>query len=128
MTDIFIVNGDIGHVLAIAPKHITVHFTAPDRIAVLPRFEHRLKLAYCLTVHKMQGSEVSVVILPISSSLARIPMVTREWLYTAFSRAKLFLVTVGQLHALSPIIARKGSLRRKTALQQIITHDQEAAV
>ncbi len=115
-TEIRIVNGDLGIVGDIDAKHVTVHLRYPERIVRIPRAEHHLKLAYCLTCHKMQGSEVEVVILPLSRDIAKLPLCTREWIYTAISRAKRFLVTVGDLGAIGPMVRRVGNTKRITML------------
>ncbi len=112
-----IVNGDIGILTEVGKKTFTVHFSFPDRIVQIPKIDHHLKAAYCMTCHKMQGSEVPVMILPVHASISRIPMVTREWLYTAMSRAQLFVVTVGTLQQLAPIVNRIGTTQRTTGLQ-----------
>jgi exodeoxyribonuclease V alpha subunit len=118
--EIQVVNGDIGIIREINKRSVVVEFRYPDRIATLKRSEHELKLAYCLTCHKLQGSECQVVILPIHQSFARMPMVTREWIYTAMSRAKLFLVTVGDLEAIDRIVPRVGMDMRQTALRGML--------
>ena len=117
--EIRVVNGDIGVVEDIDKRHITVKFLYPARRAFIRRTEHHLKLAYCLTCHKMQGSEVDAVVLPLHRSLARLPMVSREWLYTAVSRAKRTLITVGDLDALAPMVRRVGTNQRNTMLRQL---------
>lgn len=111
-----IVNGDIGTVGTIDKKHVRVEFRFPTRRVKIKRGDHNLKLAYCLTCHKMQGSEIPVVILPLHSSYARMPMVNREWIYTAISRAKKFVVTVGDIDVLKPIVKKVGARQRQTAL------------
>ncbi len=118
--EIRIVNGDIGTVTAHENKEAVVRFRFPDRLARVKLDDHHLKLAYALTCHKMQGSEVPVVILPLHQSLTRIPLLTREWLYTAMSRAKRILITVGDLAAIPPAIARVGNNARQTRLQRLI--------
>ena len=119
-SQIRIVNGDIGIVQAIGEKEIVVRFRFPDREAVIKRGDHNLKQAYCLTCHKMQGSEIDVVILPLHRTLSAMPMVTREWIYTAFSRAKRFIVTVGDLSSINPMISRVGTYQRQTMLRTMI--------
>ncbi|NLE56872.1 MAG: AAA family ATPase [Planctomycetes bacterium] len=116
--EIRIVNGDIGIVERIAAREITVRFRYPDRRAYIKEAEHHLKAAYCMTCHKMQGSEVPVVILPLHRSLSRLPMVTREWIYTAFSRAKSFIITVGDVDAVGPMVAKRAVGLRKTTLAE----------
>lgn len=115
-----IVNGDIGLIVDAGEKTITVRFRFPERVVTLKRNDHLCKLAYCLTCHKMQGSEVPVVILPLHRSLAKLPMWTREWIYTAISRGKSFIVTVGDLAALSPGIRRVGTHQRQTKLAHLV--------
>lgn len=115
-----VVNGDIGIIREISDKTVTVEFKYPGRLANLKRSEHDLKLAYCMTCHKLQGSECQVVILPIHQSFARMPMVTREWIYTAMSRAKRFLVTVGDVDALDGIVPRVGMHQRQTMLARLL--------
>ena len=57
-----------------------------------------LTLAYCITVHKTQGSEFPVVVLPVHSQQSR--MLQRNLLYTAITRAKQLVVLVGTPDAL----------------------------
>jgi len=119
--EIRVVNGDIGVVQEISSRYVDVSLRWPDRLVRLPRVEHQLRMAYCMTCHKMQGSEVPIVILPIHKSLIMLPMVTREWLYTAFSRAKKFIITVGDLGEMPRAIARIGNNARTTALAELLT-------
>ena len=115
-----VVNGDIGQVLAVDEKSVYAHLKYPDRVVKLPRKDHSLRMAYCMTCHKMQGSEVDVVILPLHMSLAKVPMVNREWIYTAMSRAKKFILTVGDLAAIGPMVARVGNTKRQTVLASVV--------
>lgn len=118
--EIRIVNGDVGIVTGFEARTIAVQLRYPNRRVKIPRAENQLRQAYCMTCHKMQGSEVPVVVLPLHRSFAKLPMVTREWLYTAMSRAKLFVVTVGDLDVMRPIVARVGNTRRQTGLAERI--------
>jgi len=120
-----IVNGDIGKIIGLDADKLIVHFPFPDRVVALPKNEHKLKLAYCLTCHKMQGSETPVVILPLHTSMNKSPILNREWLYTAMSRAKRFIITVGQLDTMVPAIAKIGNDARKTTLQDWIQRDRK---
>lgn len=117
---VMIVNGDLGIVREITKKHVVVDFMHPRRRAKLPRTSHSLKLAYAVTCHKMQGSEADVIILPIHSQFAGSPLWAREWIYTAFGRAKVALFTIGQLAALEPGIRRIGNTQRRTNLQRLL--------
>lgn len=122
-----IVNGDVGCVEEITDKEIQVRLRWPDRRVLVKRSEHELRTAYCMTCHKMQGSECPVVILPLHRSLSRIPLWTREWLYTAFSRAKRMLITVGDLDAIRPALPRRATMLRNTRLTQLIAERMPVA-
>lgn len=110
-----IVNGDLGQIVATDEKRLCVHFMWPSRTVVMPRSDASLKMAYCMTCHKMQGSECPVIVLPLAKGFTGMPHVTREWLYTAFSRAKQMLITVGRSDV-SRIIAKVGTGQRLTSL------------
>ena len=61
----FVVNGDLGEIKNINDAEIEVLFYYPDRLVRIKRKAHHLQLAYCITIHKMQGSEAPVIILPV---------------------------------------------------------------
>jgi len=115
-----VVNGDLGIVENITKSEIIVEFQYPRRRAILNRREHQLRLAYCMTCHKMQGSEAPIIVLPLHRQFSTAPIWTREWIYTAMSRAKLALITVGQIGQISTAVARVGNVRRKTQLKELL--------
>ena len=117
-----ITNGDQGRMLAVVrdrekKNYIVVHLRNPDRIVYLPRGEHHLARAYALTCHKMQGSDAPIVVLPLHRSFGRFP--TREWIYTALSRAKHLCITVGESQVALDMV-RRVSPRRITRLVERI--------
>ena len=77
----------------------------------------QLTLAYAISIHKSQGSEYPVVIMPLSLSYSI--MLKRKLLYTAITRAKKMLVMVGNIEAY-----RRGVLgrdrKRRTRLQAFL--------
>jgi len=80
-------------------------------------------LAYCLTVHKAQGNEYPVVVMPVVPEASF--MLTRPLLYTAISRAKQLLVLVGSrrhLHAGVLRTTNGGAKDRVTGLVQRLDH------
>ena len=115
-----IVNGDIGFIKDIDRDWIRVAFLHPDRLVKIRRKDHYLQLAYCLTCHKMQGSEIEAVIMPVTDSMTKMRMMTREWFYTAISRPKKFLITVGSLRELPRVLRRVGNNQRVTMLPGMI--------
>jgi len=93
-----IVNGDTG-VMVRAGDELRIVFRESRRETGFSRAElDHLELAFALTVHKSQGSEYDTVVLvhPPSGS----PLIGRELLYTAVTRAKRRLVVIGQVEAI----------------------------
>lgn len=92
-------NGDVGVVKecvyeeSSAPSHYRIDFGYPS-LTELPVTTVNLEMAYAITVHKSQGSEWPVVVLPMHPSLGLFP--DRTLLYTAMSRASKLLVLVGR--------------------------------
>lgn len=118
-----VMNGDIGYVRSInrengVIKSIDVQF---DFGSVHYEKEDLddLNLAYAISIHKSQGSEFGLVIVPFSFKYWI--MLKRKLIYTAITRAKKFLVMLGNIEAF-----RKGIIqiedKRKTKLQERI-HD-----
>ena len=113
-----VINGDIGYVLEIEPKGrtIIVGFENPERIVELPLYDNELELAYSVTVHKYQGSEAPIIVMPIHQAFGPFLM-QRNLLYTAVSRAKRVCVLVGQRGEIPRIIGRNQQQRRFTLLK-----------
>ena len=89
-------NGDIGYILAVDAKAraLTVEFD-DGRVADYDEsMLDDLELAYCMSVHKSQGSEFDAVVLPLLSGPPM--LLTRNLLYTAVTRAKRLVVIVGR--------------------------------
>jgi exodeoxyribonuclease V alpha subunit len=117
-----VVNGDIGYVRQITKKHIEVAFENPERIVKIPRRRNDLQLAYALTIHKMQGSEIRAVVIPVHRCFGS-RMMQRNLVYTAISRARELCILVGQRSALSAAIRRNHHERRMSRLVELLTRD-----
>ena len=116
-----IMNGDIGYVKAFnyingEVAGIVVKFDSNTIEYIREEYEE-LKLAYAISIHKSQGSEFKVVIIPFSKSY-RI-MLQRRLYYTAVTRAKKYLVMLGDYEPFRTAVASTG-FKRKTKLQDII--------
>jgi exodeoxyribonuclease V alpha subunit len=114
----FVVNGDLGEIKNINDAEIEVQFLYPDRLVRIKRKAHHLQLAYCITIHKAQGSEFPVVIIPVHSCFGG--HFNRELIYTAISRARDITITVGQWDAVEKAVGRVGSMKRITRLAELI--------
>lgn len=120
-----VVNGDLGRVEEITDTQITVRHWSPDRTVTYSRRDHKLRLAYCLTVHKMQGSSAPVTILPMHDSFCG-PIWTREWIYTAISRAEQACVLIGSEDVARRAVQRPAGNRRKTRLLELLRGQMQA--
>ena len=76
---------------------------------------NNIELAYAMTCHKLQGSEAKYVIIGMDNS-ARI-MLTREWLYTAITRAKKYCIICAEAEALNYSIKNSHVPFKQTFLQ-----------
>jgi len=77
-----------------------------------------LDLAYATTVHKSQGSEFKVVVLPIFEGASR--LMTKNLLYTAITRARELLVLVGSQNAIVSMINNSTKNNRYSALKEML--------
>ena len=112
--DVF--NGDIGFVTAIDHEEgeMLVEF---DGRAVMYSFGEldELVLCYATTIHKSQGSEYSVVVMPVSTQ--HFTMLKRKLIYTGVTRGKRLVILVGQKKALAMAIKAKQVDRRWSKLK-----------
>ena len=114
-----IFNGDIGRVVEIYPKEGMMGILFDDKLVGYP-FEllDDVDLAYAITVHKSQGSEFKAVVMP----LYRCPrqLMTREILYTAFTRARELLIIVGDSKTVKYMVDNKRHSSRYSMLKTMI--------
>ncbi|SMF33918.1 SF1B family DNA helicase RecD2 [Pseudobacteriovorax antillogorgiicola] len=114
-------NGDIGFVqhAGVDGGKIIVSF-GDRRVSYSKEDAYDLKLAYAITIHKSQGSEFPVVIIPLA--MQHFVMLQRNLIYTALTRARKFAIFVGTAQALDHAIKTQTSLNRQTQLVQRICH------
>ena len=74
----------------------------------------QLQLAYAVTVHKSQGSEYPVVIMPVLTQ--HFVMLQRNLLYTGMTRARKLLILIGSRRALTIAVGNNTPRLRKTML------------
>lgn len=112
-------NGDIGTIEFIKPKEEIMVIRFDDRVAEYS-FEllDELELAYAITVHKSQGSEYSVVIIPVY--ICPPMLMTRNLLYTAVTRAKTMVILVGRSDIPARMVQNNREIQRYTALKNKI--------
>lgn len=111
-------NGDIGRVIYLNEKGITVLF---DKEVKYEREElDELTLAYAISVHKSQGSEYEACAIPILTQ--QYIMLQRNLLYTGLTRAKKLAVLVGSKRALAIAIRNNKPYNRNTRLSSLLTY------
>lgn len=125
-------NGDIGMISAILyaketeekEDQIVVTFEGKD-VVYTRNTLHSLTLAYCCSIHKSQGSEFPIVILPIVSSYYR--MLKRNLIYTAVTRSKRFLLMCGEKTAFSTAVENTIQDERNSLLKQKLQEAMQAS-
>lgn len=110
-----IYNGDIGEIIEIDEENSTIVIKFDDRIAYYNKDDLKdITHAYAITVHKSQGSEYDVVVMPMTKTPT--PLLTRKILYTAMTRAKKCIVFVGQEYYFKEMVKNLIEVKRNTAL------------
>ncbi|MCP4540429.1 MAG: AAA family ATPase, partial [Chloroflexi bacterium] len=130
---IYVANGEMGRVLDITPALTVAELESPKRIIKIPKGQSNdddsddatdtgcnWDLGYAVSTHKSQGSQWKIVIPMIDSSPAARRVCTREWIYTAFSRAEDACIAIGQKAVAREFCKRSGLGVRKTFLQEDI--------
>lgn len=131
---VYVANGELGEVVRVEPNFLHVLLTTPRRLIVVPRGAYdesgdtsdedegatgtgcNWDLGYALSVHKAQGSEFPAVVVMIDDQR----ICTREWIYTAISRAKQLCILIGSLSVAYGFCRRTAIDKRKTFLAERI--------
>ena len=118
-------NGDIGIIEAINPFTGEAKIVFDDgRTCVYDRTTMlELVHSYAITIHKSQGSEFDIVIIPVI--LGANTILTRNLLYTAVTRAKKAVVLVGTKFAISRMILNNYTAQRYTTLKYFLSNTEE---
>jgi exodeoxyribonuclease V alpha subunit len=113
--DVF--NGDIGFVTGVDQDEEELAVAFDGRVVIYPFGElDELVLCYATTIHKSQGSEYPVVVIPISTQ--HYMMLKRNLIYTGITRGKRLVVLVGQKRALAMAVKGKQVERRWSKLKE----------
>lgn len=114
-------NGDMGLIRRIDSVSETVTVEFDDRRIAVYEFSalEELELSYAVTIHKSQGSEYPVVIIPIHSGPQM--LMSRNLLYTAVTRAKKFVIVVGLKSSVNKMVANDREIGRNSGLAYRLT-------
>lgn len=131
----YVANGELGEVVYVAQNFMQVRLSSPKRLIVVPRGQAdddggdseestgtgcNWDLGYALSCHKSQGSEWPAVIVMVDGTGGAARVCSREWIYTAISRAKRRCYLVGDLNTAQGFCRRRSIGKRKTFLTQRI--------
>ena len=121
--DKHVFNGDMGEVVSVfyakenteKQDMVVVSFEGTE-VTYTRQDLGQITLAYCCSIHKSQGSEFPIVILPVVKSYYR--MLQRNLIYTAITRSKQFLILCGEEDALRTGVRRADEQMRQTTLME----------
>lgn len=116
-------NGDLGYITDLLPAkyteskqdELTINFDG-NEISYQRSEWYKIRLAYAMSIHKSQGSEFPVVILPITQSSHR--MLQRNLVYTAITRAKSKLILLGEKVAFDYAVKNTGTARKTYLIER----------
>ncbi len=112
--DLGVFNGDIGIVTAVdRDEGVTVDFGGNSVHYSLKELDELIP-AYCMSIHKSQGSEFKAVVIPLSTQ--HFILLQRNLLYTALTRARQLCIFVGTRKALSIAVANNRAILRYSSL------------
>lgn len=135
--EVYVANGEIGRVVAVAAKLTVARFSEGEALVRIPMGKQadeeeedggadgggggrgcNFDLAYAVTTHKMQGSEAPCVIVMGDEQAGQ--LTTREWIYTAISRASKLCVLIGKMSTFNRMKDKRILNKRKTFLRERI--------
>lgn len=123
--DVF--NGDLGYVESVDTEARTLLVNFEERLVEYEVSElDELTLAYATTIHKSQGSEYPIVVMPVLMS--HYVMLQRNLVYTGITRAKKICILIGTKKALSFAIRNMSVLKRNTLLKERLNPEWTASL
>lgn len=140
----YVANGEQAEVVDVQVNRLTARLSAPDRLILIPRGTQTdsdsesqaasddtatdedagtgcaWDLAYAISCHRSQGSEWPVVVVMLDKAGGAQRVCTRNWIYTAISRAKRFCLLIGEKQTADAMLTRDGIGKRKTFLRELL--------
>ena len=118
-------NGDLGTIMSIDLYDQTLEVLFDDGRSAVYSFSmlEELELAYCISIHKSQGSEFPIVLLPL---LGGPPMLlNRNLLYTAVTRARHMVCILGRQSCIQQMVRNNQVKRRYSGLARFLCRQKE---
>jgi exodeoxyribonuclease V alpha subunit len=118
-------NGDLGVVAAIdtTEQEVIIQFDGRD-VTYDYADLNEVNLAYAISIHKSQGSEYPVVILPLY--LQHYIMLSRNLVYTGLTRAKKLAIVIGSQKALAIAVKQRNERQRYTRLRERLIFQEKS--
>ncbi|WP_080146220.1 SF1B family DNA helicase RecD2 [Marinilactibacillus piezotolerans] len=124
-------NGDMGIITGIIPSkdsesktdNLVIDFEG-NEVTYLRNEWNKITLAYCCSIHKSQGSEYKMVILPMVNGYRR--MLKKDLLYTAITRASELLILCGEEEAYLRSLHSTSMLRKTTLKERLLAEDSDS--
>ncbi len=121
--DLGVFNGDIGYIKVVDSQNFScaIEFGQGVNRKIIPYEKSdltELSLAYAITIHKSQGSEFPIVIIPVLTQ--HFSMLFRNLIYTGLTRAKKLAIFVGSRKAMAMAVQKIDTKDRQTTLGYLI--------
>lgn len=113
-----IFNGNIGKLVKIEDDHVVLAIFTVGTVKLDKKYSSVLDLGYAITCHAKQGSEIPYAIVALDSTCYT--LASREWLYTALTRAKKYCILIGQNTTLFKAVRTSSILKKQTWLAEIL--------
>ena len=114
-------NGDIGYITSVDTNERTLSVIYDGKVVEYDVSElDEITLAYSITIHKSQGSEFPIVVMPVT--MKHYVMLQRNLIYTGITRAKKICVLVGTTKALAYAIHNQTVSKRNTKLKERLNY------
>ena len=119
MPDDNVYNGDIGIIEKIDTKKKEIYIDFDNNLVkYTPSNFSNFKLAYAISIHKSQGSEFDIVVIPIVSNFKT--MLYKKLIYTGITRSKKKLYLIGEVNALRYAVNNKNTELRRTSIIDLL--------
>ena len=115
---IAVYNGDRGIIKFATPQQLVVTFDQWGDVSFKRDCFHNIELGYALSCHKLQGSEANYVI--VGFDMSGMILLSKEWLYTAITRAKKHCVICAETRAVSYASYRSNISQKQTMLKELL--------
>ena len=108
-------NGDMGYIKKVDDNGLLIDFDG-NVVRYTKKDFSKIKHGYAISIHKAQGSEFKIVIIPLLKQYR--VMLYRKLIYTAVTRAKQNLTLIGESDALMMAVMNEGTKDRRTSLKE----------